>query len=61
MHPEDSLPAVSLSVGGAFSHAGFHDDLYGKADAALYVVKENGRCGCRFYEDCSEEGLLEEG
>ncbi len=51
MHPNDGLPQVSLSVGGAFSENGFTDDLYQKADAALYVVKENGRCGCRFYEE----------
>ena len=50
MHPDDGLPQVSLSVGGAFSENGFTDDLYNRADAALYVVKENGRCGCRFYE-----------
>lgn len=50
MHPDDGLPQVSLSVGGAFSEKGFTDDLYNRADAALYAVKENGRCGCRFYE-----------
>ncbi len=48
-HPKDGLPVVSLSVGGAFSGEGFTDGLYKRADAALYVVKENGRCGCRFY------------
>ena len=51
MHPNDGLPQVSLIVGGAFSENGFTDDLYQKADAALYAVKENGRCGCRFYEE----------
>ena len=51
MHPNDGLPQVSLSGGGAFSENGFTDDLYQKADAALYAVKENGRCGCRFYEE----------
>ena len=51
MHPNDGLQQVSLSVGGAFSENGFTDDLYQKADAALYAVKENGRCGCRFYEE----------
>lgn len=48
-HPEDGLPRVSLSVGAAFSENGFTEDLYKKADQALYEVKENGRCGCRFY------------
>lgn len=51
LNPEDGLPPVSLSVGGAFSKRGFVDDLYAHADRALYMVKENGRCGCRFYED----------
>ncbi len=46
-HPDDGLPPVSLSVGGAFSENGFTDDLYQRADAALYQVKKNGRCGCR--------------
>lgn len=54
LHPDDGLPQVSLSVGGAFSENGFTDDLYNRADAALYVVKENGRCGCRFYEEGME-------
>lgn len=47
LHPDDGLPQVSLSVGGAFSENGFTDDLYQRADAALYKVKENGRCGCQ--------------
>lgn len=49
MHPDDGLPQVSLSAGGAFSENGFTDDLYKRADEALYEVKENGRCGCKFY------------
>lgn len=57
MNPVGELPQVSLSVGGAFSESGFGEDLYHKADSALYVVKENGRCGCRFYEDCREDEL----
>lgn len=48
LNPVGDLPRTSLSVGGAFSESGFADDLYKKADQALYVVKENGRCGCRF-------------
>lgn len=50
-NPKDDLPSVSLSVGGAYSENGFTDDLYKKADAALYQVKEHGRCGCRFYDE----------
>lgn len=48
-NPNDELPPVSLSVGVAFSTAGFPDNLYGHADVALYNVKEHGRCGCDFY------------
>lgn len=55
MNPEDGLPKVSLSVGGAFSENGFTEDLYKKADSALYDVKEHGRCGCRFYEGLEEQ------
>ena len=51
LHPDNDEPAVSLSVGGAFSENGFSDDLYNRADTALYHVKENGRCGCGFYKD----------
>lgn len=50
----DGMPPVSLSVGGAFSPSGYTDDLYKKADLALYHVKENGRCGCAFYDESME-------
>lgn len=43
------LSPVSLSAGVVISPQGFSDDLYKKADLALYDVKKNGRCGCRFY------------
>ncbi|MCI8978018.1 MAG: GGDEF domain-containing protein [Lachnospiraceae bacterium] len=55
MNPSDSLPKVSLSVGGAFSELGFTNDLYQRADMALYNVKEHGRCGCCFYEELEEQ------
>ena len=48
-NPTVGLPQVSLSVGGVFSPKGYTDEMYHDADAALYQVKENGRCGCRFY------------
>ncbi len=51
LHPANDLPAVSLSVGGAFSAAGFADELYNQADTALYHVKEQGRCNCSFYHE----------
>ena len=47
----DGLPKITLSVGVAFSEIGFHKELYNMADMALYKVKENGRCGCAFYEE----------
>ncbi len=50
LHPDDGLPKVSLSVGAAYSEHGFTDELYNQADKALYVVKEHGRCDCRFYK-----------
>ena len=53
-NPSKGMPKVSLSVGGAFSKDGFTDDLYHKADLALYDVKEHGRCGCRFYDENQE-------
>lgn len=49
-NPEDGLPEVSLSVGVAFSQDGYTGALYRNADIALYQVKENGRCGCDFYQ-----------
>ncbi len=48
---ENGLPKFSLSIGIAFSERGFDDELYKKADQALYHVKEAGRCGYGFYED----------
>lgn len=54
-HPDDGLPQISLSVGAAFSVEGFTDDLYRKADQALYEVKKHGRCGLRFYIEEDQE------
>lgn len=42
---------VSVSVGAAFSESGFSQDLYDKADKALYAVKENGKSGCKIHAD----------
>jgi len=41
---------VSVSVGVAFSDKGFSKELFDKADKALYLVKEKGKCGCEVYE-----------
>jgi diguanylate cyclase (GGDEF)-like protein len=49
-HPTDGLPPISLSIGVTFSTNGYSQELFKQADVALYQVKENGRCGCAFYE-----------
>ena len=43
-------PSVSLSIGVAFSDAGFYEELYKQADSALYEVKKNGRGSFRVFE-----------
>lgn len=48
-NPTDDIPKLSVSVGIAFSVNGYDDELFGKADKALYKTKENGRCGHSFY------------
>ena len=50
-HPSDGLPPMSLSVGVAFSDNGYNEELYKKADKALYFVKEHGRDGCCFFDE----------
>lgn len=42
------IPKLSVSVGVAFSNRGFGDDLFKRADDALYKTKQNGRCGYSF-------------
>lgn len=50
-YPDKKLPAVSVSVGAAFSDSGYSEELYNRADTALYYVKEHGRHGYAFYEE----------
>lgn len=47
-NPDDKLPPVSVSVGLAFSPQGFTEDLFSRADQALYRAKGRGRCNCCF-------------
>ncbi len=48
---EDTKVPVTLSIGGyLFSQPTTYNELYKKADAVLYKVKENGRNGFRFEE-----------
>ena len=49
-NPKSGLPAVSLSVGVAFTdRENPGDSLFKDADKALYYIKENGRNGCKIY------------
>ena len=49
-NPADGLPAVSLSVGVAFTdRENPGQSIFKDADQALYQVKQNGRHGCGFY------------
>ena len=48
--PKNGLPAVSLSVGAAFTdRENPGPDLFHDADTALYYTKEHGRHGCNIY------------
>lgn len=47
----DGLPAMTLSIGVAFNDGTLGgDQIYKNADSALYLAKEAGRNGYRFYE-----------
>lgn len=48
---KDGIKPVSISVGVAFSENGYNDELFKKADKALYIVKEKGKRGCEIYEE----------
>lgn len=48
----DGVPKISLSAGVSFdSKCVDPDEMFRRADTALYHVKENGRNGCSFYSD----------
>lgn len=50
-HPTDDLPPSSVSVGVAFGDEKAGTGSISKdADLALYLVKENGRCGVEFFQ-----------
>ena len=49
---DDGVPAISLSIGIAYDPEGQEpDEMFRRADAALYHVKQHGRSGCCFYSD----------
>ncbi|MBQ7159365.1 MAG: GGDEF domain-containing protein [Treponema sp.] len=52
---EDGISPVSISVGIAFAQDGFDEDLYKRADKALYHVKEKGKRGCEIYDSSMDE------
>lgn len=47
----ENIRNVSISVGMAFSPNGYSEELYKKADKALYAVKNSGKKGCRIYDE----------
>lgn len=52
---KDGVPAVSLSVGVAFTdRKNPGKSLFTDADSALYYTKEHGRSGCNFYPTANE-------
>jgi diguanylate cyclase (GGDEF)-like protein len=49
---DERMPAkLSVSVGIAFSQFGFNEELFVRADKALYYTKEHGRNGYTFYNN----------
>lgn len=46
LHPTDHLPVASVSAGIAFTNNGYTDELFQKADQALYKSKNQGGKGC---------------
>ena len=51
----DDLPKATLSIGVAFYADEGDEDLFVKADKALYNTKEEGRDGYTFYSDIAEK------
>lgn len=50
-NPGENEIKTSISVGIAFSEIGYKEDMYVKADQALYHTKKNGRGGYSVYHD----------
>lgn len=52
MHPKDDIPQIQISCGGAFCSSGDdYEELFRKADAALYRVKSKGGGDCELCTD----------
>lgn len=43
--PKESVPAVTVSIGAAFSREGYSKELFNRADEALYNTKKRGKSG----------------
>ena len=57
---ESEVPAVTLSIGVAFSdQENPGESIFKDADKALCQVKEHGRNGCAFYHGASSMGSIE--
>ena len=57
---ESEVPAVTLSIGVAFSdQENPGESIFKDADKALHHVKENGRNGYAFYNGASSMGSIE--
>jgi diguanylate cyclase (GGDEF)-like protein len=50
-NPISDIPKTSVSAGVAFSDKGFSDDLFKKADDALYKTKTTTRRNCTVYSE----------
>ena len=55
-HPERPLITVSIGVAITSDTSETYDEIFHKADQALYAVKEHGRDGWRLYEEGMEGG-----
>lgn len=44
-NPKGNVPAVTVSIGAAFSNNGYSKDLFNRADEALYTTKKRGKSG----------------
>ena len=47
---DEHLPETSLSAGAAFGSGAITEELFKRADTALYKVKNSGGCGVSFGE-----------
>lgn len=51
---DKDVPPATISVGVVFGSGESGEELYQKADRALYFTKDNGRCGCAFFDEIED-------